>query len=539
LCYEAGQKSSSRGNFYASVKLFEFAIYILGAELWRSDLYEASLVLHNAAAQAYCHVVDHENMKKTLDAIFDHAISFQDKLPAYLILIYSSGSGHQLLETSRISTMVLQELGAPVPENPSTFTVVTYFLRVKLALRGKTDRFLINLPIADDADFLVVEQLLSFTQFIGFMAYPTRTALILYRTILSALKHGICGPSALAFSGYAFFLCATGNFKEGNRMGQVSLQLAERFGAWWPRLQLLVFGYVNHWTYPLRDSLEPLKRIQRGSLLFGDLEVYAVSSSLHLLATLNAGVSLDVLEPSSRTKCLDLAAIGQTNQLMMSIQLWSLVSDLRGGKNEKLGVNGSIYDATSSINHCIKEGNKFMAGNFYICRTIWYYLVGDYERALHMAKKSFEQRQICDIAQTFYQGLASLAAAWTSKSCLYNESLALGKMSAKCVKHWADHCPENFRNKQWLLEAEIAALNGKSGRALAIFEQSINKARQEAFVHEEAIAYERLGCYQLRLGKTSDAKICFTNARSAYEKWGASVLVDRMDDLLASTFRSR
>jgi predicted ATPase len=536
LCYEAGQTSSSLSDFYTSAKLYEFAICFLGSDLWLRNLYEASLLLHIAAAQAYCSIANYEQMNRTLNAIFDNATTFRDKLPAYLILVHSSGSRHQLLEAFRLSSFVLQELGESVSEYPSTVTVVTSLLRVKWALSGKTDQFLSSLPNAENAEYLLMMQFQSFTQFIGYMTHPNRSLILFCRMILSSLKHGICGPSALSFSIYAYFLSAIGDFEAGHRMGQLALQFSNRFGAWWPRIQVLIYGYVNQWTYPFRESIEPLNRIERASLTFGDLEIHSLASTLYVLTAINAGVLLAVLEPKSRTVCLDLAVMGQTNQLMMAIQLWTFINELQGG-TKLLGIDGNIHDATSALNHCIKEGNKFMAGNFYVFRTMWCFFVGDYEKSLRMAKKAYNLLTVCEHALPFYEGLAALAMAWTSKFRLRRRLFGLGKKSAICIKRWADRCPHNFRNKQFLLDAEIAALQGKTLRALSLFEQSIAIAKHEAVVHEQAIAYERLGHYQYHLGNFSDAKISFWNSRFAYETWGAARLVDRLDDFLTCTFR--
>ena len=535
LCFETGQKSTSMGDFYTSAKLFEFAILVLGSELWqRRDLYEASLELHTASAQAYCSIADYDNMNRMLDLIFDKALTFQDMLPAYLVMVYASGSQHKLLETFRVSSMVLQKLGEPVSANPGTITIITHLLRTKWSLQFKTDRFLCNLPIAEDASYLMVTQLLSFTMFIVYMNYPNLSLILVCRLIQSVLKHGVCGPSSVAFSCYAFVLCSTGNFKEGYRMGRLALQFVDQFESWRPRVHVLVYGYVNHWTCPFRSSMEPITHAQRASLLVGDLEIYAVTASFYLMTALSVGISLKVLEPTAQSFCRDLSVVGQKNQLLLVIPLWSLINDLQGGQAQ-MSLVGDIKNLASVLNHCIKEGNKYMTGNLYAYRTMWYYLIGDFEQALQMAKKSYEQRQISDHALMFFEGLAALSMAWTSNSWLRRrKSFAVGKKAAKRMKRWADRCPENFRNKQQLFEAEIAALNGKSAQALSLFNQSIAKAKHEAFVHEEAIAYERLGHYQRRLGNDPEAKTSYASARNAYEKWGASILVDRMDDLVAS-----
>ena len=535
LCYETGQKSSSLGDFYTSAQLFEFAICVLGSELWqRHDFYETSLLLHNATAQAYCSITDYDNMDRMLDLIFDHAVVFKDKLPAYLIMVYASGSRHQHLDAYTTTCMVMRELGEPINANPSTITVIFHFLRTRWLLCSKSDSYLRSLPVAEDADFLLLLQFLSFASFHTYTIKPNFSVLLLLRLARFAVSHGISGPSAVGLCAFGFVLNSFGNFTEAHRMGQLALGFADRFNIWRPRVYSVYYGNIHHWTYPFRDSLEPMRLAQREALAFGDMENHAASFFIEMISSFHAGLPVSIFEPRARSCCHDIDEIDQRNALLLLMPFWSLLNDLQGSKSKLvLRPESEIIDASSALNHCIKEGNKFMAGVYYVYRTIWFYFIEDYGQALQKAKKASELIQIFDFDLTLYEGLAALSMAWTTKSWMRRRTLfVIGKKSAKRMKRWADRCPENFRNKQWLLEAEIAALNGKSVQALSSFERSIVKAKQEGFVHEEGMAYEHLGNHHRRLGSDSEAKLSYASARIAYEKWGASILVDRMDALL-------
>jgi predicted ATPase len=533
LCYETGQKSSSLGDFQTSSKLFEFAICVLGSELWRHDLYEASLVLHNSAAQSYCSIADYDKMQKTVDVIFDRALTFQDQLAGYVVLLYAYASQNKLLDLFRTASMVLHEIGEPIDSNPGSISVVVNLLRTKWALRGKSDRFFSELPIVENAEYFILTQLLSLAMYHSYIFKPNAGLVLCFRLVRLSIKYGLTGPSLHAFTCYAFFLCTTGKFDEGYRMGQLALKYATKCGAWWPRINVLVYGCVNPWSRPFRHSLQPLNHARQAALAYGDLDMHASASFYYLATSMSVGMPLLKLKTAAQVFCLDIAASGQMTPLLSILPLWSVITGLLG-EEETLDLGGEVNDASSALKHCIKEGNKFMTGNFYVNQTMWCCLIGDYEEALQMAKTSFEQRQICDYTLTFYEGLAALAYSWNSTSFLNRISLRRGKKLAKFVKSWADRCPENFRNKQWLLEAEIAALKGKTDHALSLFEQSIGKAKSETFIHEEAIAFERLGHYQRYIGNVSDAKISFASAQMAYEKWGASILVERMGDVLSS-----
>jgi tetratricopeptide (TPR) repeat protein len=225
--------------------------------------------------------------------------------------------------------------------------------------------------------------------------------------------------------------------------------------------------------------------------------------------------------------------MGQIIPLLLILPIWSVVKDL-SSSSEPLNISGDIKDADTALKFAIKEGIKFIVGNFYVDRTMLCYLSGKYPQALQMAKKALEQRRICDYTLSFYEGLAALAIARTSQPYLRRKYLCRGRKLMKHMKVWARRCPKNFRNKQLLMEAEIAALNGKSSKAFCLFEQSIQFAVQEGLVHEAAISYERWGHYQLYLGDIPAATLSFENARTLFEKWGATRLVDRIDNIIAS-----
>ena len=52
------------------------------------------------------------------------------------------------------------------------------------------------------------------------------------------------------------------------------------------------------------------------------------------------------------------------------------------------------------------------------------------------------------------------------------------------------NCPENFENRAALVGAEIARIEGRDLDAMRLYEQAIRSARENGFIHNEAIAYE-------------------------------------------------
>ena len=91
----------------------------------------------------------------------------------------------------------------------------------------------------------------------------------------------------------------------------------------------------------------------------------------------------------------------------------------------------------------------------------------------------------------------------------------------------------NFSNKLLLLEAEYYLLRGDGHRAVAAYEASIKAAREHRFVHEEGLAAEKLASFHASNGETDRAMSHLSGARACYEKWGAHMLVQRVDQAIA------
>ena len=61
---------------------------------------------------------------------------------------------------------------------------------------------------------------------------------------------------------------------------------------------------------------------------------------------------------------------------------------------------------------------------------------------------------------------------------------------ARRLGEWARQCPDNFRGRAALADAEIARIEGRVADAERLYESALTSARASGFAHDEAIAYE-------------------------------------------------
>merc|ERR1712150_276008 len=87
----------------------------------------------------------------------------------------------------------------------------------------------------------------------------------------------------------------------------------------------------------------------------------------------------------------------------------------------------------------------------------------------------------------------------------------------KIMQQWSQNCPENFIGKQFLLEAELAALRDDQPEAKSKYYLAIIQSRDAELLMQEALANELAGKFYLKTGNPNKAIGLFEEARRLYE----------------------
>lgn len=93
----------------------------------------------------------------------------------------------------------------------------------------------------------------------------------------------------------------------------------------------------------------------------------------------------------------------------------------------------------------------------------------------------------------------------------------------------------NYKNKLFLLEAELQSLNGSYCAAMSLYDASIVSARNSGFIHEQGLACEKAG-FHFKAHDAYSAFEYFKQALACYEEWGSSTKVAAIQAEL-NTFR--
>ncbi|AGP37282.1 AAA family ATPase [Sorangium cellulosum] len=97
------------------------------------------------------------------------------------------------------------------------------------------------------------------------------------------------------------------------------------------------------------------------------------------------------------------------------------------------------------------------------------------------------------------------------------------------LRYFAEGSEDNFLHKLRLLEAEHARVQGKTDEAMARYDEAIELARGQRFLHIEALAAQLSAEFHLEAGRRRIGALYLREARDAYLRWGAHALVAHLE----------
>ena len=358
---------------------------------------------------------------------------------------------------------------------------------------------------------------------------------IILKSIRITLQHGLSVLASSSFAVYAMFCLSAGiPVKEAKRFADLALILLQRYKAieYLPRVYAAVYGCVRVNVAPLRESMDYLLEASRVGALTGDFEFAGLCANLYCFIAIDCGIPLD--EILSRWQGFyHVMALNKRDSLtQMALPSIHSVRIFMGIAGE----NGSdfAFDYDEGLETAAKQGVFSTLVGIKFCRMYTSYMFGDYDTAfryrvlpndIKMMAPSIEQS-----SSTFYLGMLCAELARQKKQVRRN--LRTAKTCLRCLRRLSRSCPENFADKVFFLEAELASLQKKTEIAFEKYVCAIGMAKYSGFIQLVGLANERLGWHLYRTGDSSAARGYWKEAQKCYGEWKAHGLVERMESVL-------
>ena len=430
----------------------------------------------------------------------------------------------------------LSLLGVEFTEHPTAEDIATERRRVIENLGSRSVADLAHAPTATDPAALTAMRLVMEIFAAAFLSGSGNLfPYLVLKGVNLSLRHGNCPESAFIYAAHGMLLC--GELDEpalGCQYGKVGLAINERFDDLALRARVIyvyamfVHHWSNHWT-----SLTPWFRkgieagYQSGDLLYlaysaQDCVIWDPALDLETAERLH-GENLEIVRECAYQDSLD------SGTLFLQMQ-----RNLLGRTDSP----HTLSDGTFDEDKCLAgmRQRRFMTGiaNYHIYSAEIALLYGDHERALQHVRS---QDGLIKSAMSLPQLVRFYIVAFLTLATHYprmdeaEQAATRSRLERDLARmtRWADNCEANFRHLQYLMEAELARLEGSHEAALERYEAAIDAARESGFLRDEATACERAAQHLLILGRERAAEGYLRGAYRLYDRWGAQRKVALME----------
>ena len=432
----------------------------------------------------------------------------------------------------------LKEVGIEWTPHPTEAEVAEEYASLWQALADRSIESLIDLPPVSDPDCRATMDVLQSTISPALITDTNLHDLVVGRIARLSLAHGNSDASSLAYVRLATMLGRRfGDYAKGFRFGKLGFDLVEQHGL--SRFKAAVYlnfaASVIPWTKHLSTGLELIRRSATAAEQTGNIS-YACYARTRLITQLLAQGSplaetqRDVDEAYAYTKTrFELVA----DSIRTDRQLIRMLRGL-------LPRFGSLTDADldeETFEVHLREPRMAITACWYWIRKLQARFYGnDFAAAVAAAENAapllWTSIEFFETAEYhFYAALAHAARhdeVAPEDRARHRDALVAhaGRLGA-----WDRQCPDNFRSRAALADAEIARIEGRVVDAERLYESALIAARASGFAHDEAIAYEMAARFWRARGYPLFGDADLQEACARYRRWGAEGKVQQLTRL--------
>jgi PAS domain S-box-containing protein len=535
----AGRRAKATMAYISALKYLRAGRASLVDENWDQD-YELIFPIECLMAECELLTADMPGSENRLSKLARHARSGHDMAIVTRLRLTLYGTlGRNDLGVD-VCLQYLRWLGTDWSPHPTEDTVKEEHDRIWRRIGSREIEELLHLPLLTDQSVLDTLEVLAEVATAALLTDNNLGSLFICRMVNLSLEHGNSDASCFAYvwlamiSGQRF-----GSYQIGYRFGRLGYDLVEKCNLTrYKARTYMSFGHmVIPWTRNIRTGREPIRLAFESANESGDLTFAGYIWLALVQNLLSAGDPLADVHREIETG-LAFAQKGQFDLIVSILTTFlQLVRSLRGLTPKFGSFDDREFNELRYEQHLSNTPALWMSEFLYWARKLQArFLAGDYLSSVDAALKaegllSGERRSHFTTAELHFYGALSHAASWEAASTERKKwHLSALTTHLRQLKTWAEHCLENFENRAALVGAEIARIEDRMLDAEQLYEQAIRSARENGFIHNEAIAYELAARFYAARGFKQIADLYLRNARYGYLRWGAVGKVRQLDE---------
>src|SRR6202051_3643921 len=433
----------------------------------------------------------------------------------------------------------LRLFGIDIPAHPTPEQVQAEYETVWQTLNGRPTESLIEMPLMTDPKLQAAMRVLSILTLPAYLTDFHLFCWLTCRMVKVAMKHGVSGASTLGYALLGVFILGPvfHRYDEGYRFVKLACDLVEKHHFIAYQAQVYnAMGKVAFWTQPIGTVIDFTRMTFRAAIETGDLTSACYATYQTITVPLLRNDPLDAVWRASEM-ALDFtreAKYGDIADIIVSQKRFIATMQARTATFSTF--NDGQFDEVAFEAQLTRERMVLTICIYWILKLKARFLSGDYAEALAAAEK---EKPLLSAATANFQLLDYFYYAALTVATLYETAADdernkwrdfLTAHQAQ-LREWAERYPHTFGDKDALVSAEIARLEGRDLDAMRLYEEAIRAAHEHGFVQNEGLALEVAARFYAARGYEAFAKTYLQNARYCYLRWGAEGKVRQLDRL--------
>eukprot|EP00984_Skeletonema_dohrnii_P034357 scaffold33538_cov179-Skeletonema_dohrnii-CCMP3373.AAC.2 len=523
---KAGVKASENAAFDTAKVYFKTGREALGSRGWEGD-YHTMLDLCSHGANACFVTGDFDSMNELIDEVLSKDIDTKEKYRVSDIKVKSLLSVGKFDESTNAALGFNRQLGLPTPKKKpaSTFTIIREFIRVNRLLKNKTAEDIANLPELDDERYEMGQRMNEHLAVSIYHVEPTMLPLIIFQLVTTSLKHGLNSSSPPGFAALGLLLCGPFNKPhEGREMARAAELILEKPGmrSSATYTKFLTQSFCYHWTSPLQDTIEPLLEGYQRGVEIGDNDraCYCLGGRSYNL--FYVGRALDSIQKELEATVQVMTQLKQDESKLQIINLLTTVKKLRG-----IDVEAGDKILDSMLTTAASTGDVTLSSLVNVMKLEVFVFYQEWKEAIDLVQTAgnvrlFHSSTPTSVRYTFLEALTYVKAAQSASGWKKRQMKKCAHKTLHLIRGWAKNGNVNVVHHLFILEAELAVLDGKNKKAKESFSAAITTSSRNGFLHDRALAHELASAHFRAQGDDYWGNYHIECSKRCYQEWGCN-----------------
>ncbi len=420
----------------------------------------------------------------------------------------------------------LKELGVSLPPPGKAHAALSLLKRACEYVN--LDRWLFRLPVLPsplpvmhDPQYKHIAKLSGYLAHAQFHMGTEDTSVYSDAVIKAATDKGYGGEVAFAYAASAAAALYAGLPKRARTLAKQARVIAEQFpgDAFSVRALITVSGLVDPWFGGFEQTVHGLLDSAARSMALQDFEFAASAGAFFATNGLIRGLELGSLKRSIGEQIEHVNHHGHITGVNIQYFVLQIVSSLLAQPVDDSQVHEHARTITAGDDHLAQAC-------VYTLRLYYAVLFNDFAGAKNVVALADQYQSVIRTSplHAIYSMCRGLVAVRNSP-----QHLGTLRRALRTLRRASREGATFAEPKVFILEAELARVQGKMNLALERWEQAAESARRLGFANDEALAYELAARACETLGRADFTKLFSSNAYQAYLRWGAVAKANQLE----------